>query len=235
MLDFTRFQAITFDCYGTLVDWETGIFSALRPLLNSHNQSISDSTVLELYGELEASAETEPFRTYREVLSEVVRGFGERLGFTPSTAEIHSLADSVANWMPFPDTVSALKQLQSRYRLSIISNIDDDLLATTRPKLEVQFDQVVTAQQARSYKPSLNNFRIALQRIGLPPARVLHVGQSIFHDVIPAKSLGMATVWVNRPSRRPGVGAVKQVAGTPDLEVRNLASLADAALAAKAS
>jgi len=235
VLDFARCQAITFDCYGTLVDWETGIFSALRPILDSHDQSISDGTVLELYGELEALAEAGQFQTYREVLNAVVVGFGKRLGFTPSTAEVRSLADSVANWMPFPDTVSALKSLQSRYRLSIISNIDDDLFATTRPKLEVPFDHVITAQQARSYKPSLNNFRIALQRIGLPPDRVLHVGQSIYHDVVPAKSLGMSAIWVNRPSRRPGVGAVKLATGVPDLEIRDLASLAEAALAAQAS
>jgi 2-haloacid dehalogenase len=232
MLDFARCHAITFDCYGTLVDWETGLFSALRPILDAHNQSISDSAALELYGELEAAAETDPYRSYREVLAEVVTGFGERLGFNPSKTEVTSLAESISNWMPFPDTVSALKRLQSRYRLSIISNIDDDLFATTRPKLEVLFDQVITAQLARSYKPSLNNFRIALERIGLPPDRLLHVGQSIYHDVVPAQSLRIAAVWVNRTSRRPGVGAVKRASGVPDLEVRDLASLADAALSA---
>jgi 2-haloacid dehalogenase len=230
MLDFSRYQAITFDCYGTLVDWETGIFSALRPILAAHKQSVSDAAVLELYGELEASAEAGEFKDYRDVLGSVVAGFGERLGFAPSQAEIRSLAESVANWQPFPDTVTALERLQSRFKLSIISNIDDDLFATTAPKLEVRFDHVITAQQARSYKPSLNNFRIALQRIGLPPDRLLHVGQSIYHDVVPAKSLGIATVWVNRPSPRAGVGAVKAAMGVPDLEVRDLASLAEAAL-----
>jgi 2-haloacid dehalogenase len=229
MLDFSRFQVLTFDCYGTLVDWESGIFSALHPILSAHKKTLSDAALLELYGELEAQAESGEFRPYREVLSSVVCGFGERLGFTPTEAEIRSLPDSVAQWQPFADTVAALRRLQAHRRLAIISNIDDDLFASTAPKLEVKFDQVITAQQARAYKPSLKNFRLAQERIGVSPERWLHVGQSIYHDVIPAKSLGLATVWVNRPSPRAGIGAVKAAAGQPDLEVPNLGTLANLA------
>ncbi len=230
MLDFSRFGIITFDCYGTLIDWETGIFSALRPILAAHGKTVNDFALLELYSQLEAKAEHGEFRTYRQVLQSVVRGFGEKLGFAASDAETRSLPESLANWKPFPDTVAALEKLKTRYKLAIISNVDDDLFATTAPKLAVKFDHVITAQQARSYKPSLNIFKLALGRIGVPVEQVLHAGQSIYHDVIPAKSLGMGAVWVNRPSPRPGAGAAKSAAGQPDLEVQDLKTLATLAV-----
>ena len=230
MLDFHRFQALTFDCYGTMIDWEKGIFSALRPILEAHGKTIDDFALLKLYSELELKAEQGEFRKYREVLQSVVAGFGEQLGFKPSEEEIRSLPGSLPQWPPFPDTVAALKRLQTRYKLAVISNIDDDLFAGSEPKLQAQFDHVITAEQARSYKPSLNNFSLALKQLGLAPDHVLHVGQSLYHDVTPAKSLGIATVWVNRPSPRPGAGAARTADGKPDLEVSDLATLADIAL-----
>jgi 2-haloacid dehalogenase len=228
MLDFTRVKVLTFDCYGTMIDWETGIFSALRPILASHEKKITDREVLDLYSELESSAEQGEFRRYRDVLQSVVRGFGERLGFSPTNAEVRSLPESLANWQPFPDTVEALHKLKSRYQLAVISNVDDDLFATTAPKLGVAFDQVITAQQAGCYKPCCGIFELAEERIGVSRKQWLHVGQSIYHDVIPAQSLGIATVWVNRPSPRPGAGAAKAISGKPDLEVPNLRTLASA-------
>ncbi len=229
MLDFTRFRVLTFDCYGTLIDWESGIFSALRPILTAHRKALSDAALLELYGELEAAAEMGPFRPYREILQSVVRGFGERLGFSPTDIEIDSLPESLARWQTFPDTVASLRQLKARYRLGIISNVDDYLFASTYPKLEVKFDYVITAQQARAYKPSVTIFNLAQERIGVTRNQWLHVGQSIYHDVIPAQALGIATVWVNRPSPRSGIGAVKAASGHPDLEVSSLSKLAEAA------
>jgi 2-haloacid dehalogenase len=229
MLDFTRFKVLTFDCYGTLIDWETGIFSALRPILAAHEKKITDSTLLELYSELELKAERGEFLRYRDVLQSVVRGFGERLGFSPTETEVRSLPESLAHWQPFPDTVEALRALKSRYRLAVISNVDDDLFASTAPKLGVAFDHVITAQQAGCYKPCMRMFELAEERMGVSREHWLHVGQSIYHDVIPAQSLGIATVWVNRPSPRPGAGAAKAAAGKPDLEVPNLKSLADLA------
>jgi 2-haloacid dehalogenase len=230
MLNFDRFEILTFDCYGTLIDWESGIFSALRPILAAHDKTVPDSNLLEIYSELEAQAEQGEFHPYREVLQSVVRGFGERLGFTPTAAQVRSLPESLANWKPFPDTVAALRRLETGHKLAILSNVDDDLFVSTAPRLEVEFDHVITAQQARAYKPSLKIFKLALERIGIAPERVLHVGQSIYHDVIPAQSLGLATVWVNRPSPRSGIGAVKAASGRPDLEVPSLAALATAAL-----
>ena len=236
MLDFTRFQVLTFDCYGTLIDWETGIFGALRPILTAHGRTVTDAELLEFYSELELQAEQgeqAEFRPYREVLQSVVRGFGERLGFVPSESEVRSLPESLANWLPFPDTVAALRKLKSRYQLAITSNVDDDLFAATARRLEVQLDHVITAQQARAYKPSLRVFKLAQERIGVQPTQWLHVAQSVYHDVVPAKSLGIATVWVNRPSPRPGAGAAKAASAQPDLEVHSLKALADLALPAK--
>ena len=230
MLDFNRFEILTFDCYGTLIDWETGILSALGHILSAHGKTSDDAELLRLYGDFEQLAEAGEYRPYRAVLESVVGQFGAHFGFTPSAAEKRSLADSLPSWRPWPDTVAALGQLKSRFRLAIISNIDDDLFAATRSQLGVEFDEVVTAQQAHAYKPSLKPFELVLSRSGVPAHRVLHVGQSIFHDVIPAQALGLATVWVNRPSARPGVGAVKAAEATPDLTVASLAELAAAVI-----
>jgi 2-haloacid dehalogenase len=226
MLDFTRFEVLTFDCYGTLINWEDGILACLRGILAAHGKDLDDATILRLYGDFEAETEQGEYRRYREVLKSVVRKFGENLGFSPTDWEVNSLPESLREWKPWPDTVVALRELQSRFRLALISNVDDDLFAATLPKLGAQFDQIVTAQQAGAYKPSLKIFELALSRLGVAAPKVLHVGQSVFHDVLPAQSLGMSTVWVNRPSPRSGVGAVKAAAGHPDLQVPSLAELA---------
>jgi 2-haloacid dehalogenase len=229
MLDFSRFEIITFDCYGTLINWESGILPAIRRILSAHGKTVDDATLLKLYGDFELRAEQREFQPYREVLSSVVRQFGDALGFQPTAEEVRSLPDSLPNWKPWPDTVAALQKLKTRFRLAILSNVDDDLFAGTRPQLGVDFNEVITAQQAQAYKPSLKLFELALSRVNAPAHRVLHVGQSVYHDVIPAQSLGLATVWVNRPSARPGVGAVKAAEGKPDLTVSSLEELADAA------
>lgn len=225
-MDFSQFTTISFDCYGTLIDWEAGILPTLRGVLGRHGKTLSDAAILEWYGEFEAEAESGSYRKYCDVLGSVVRAFGRRLDFVPSALDCESLSGSVPLWPPFADTVDSLRRLKQRYRLAIISNIDDDLFAQTRPHLGMEFDEVVTAEQARSYKPSLRNFELALSRLSIPREQLLHVGQSIYHDVVPAQSLGLATVWVNRKSARPGVGAVKAAEGRPDLEVADLATLA---------
>lgn len=225
-LDFDRFQAITFDCYGTLIDWETGLLNALRPVLRAHSSNLDDQRILAIYSELEPQAQN-PYRRYRDVLAEVTRGFGQRLGFSVSDNEGALLAASLKNWLPFPDSNAALKKLKTKYKLAIISNTDDDLFAATSRHLQVSFDEVVTAEQAKAYKPSLEPFRLALERLGLPAAQVLHAGQSIHHDVLPAKSLGMPAVLVVRR----GFGATRVTEGEPDLRVPDLRTLADLAVA----
>ena len=229
MLDFSRFEVLTFDCYGTLINWEAGILPVLHRVLAAHGNDSDNATLLKLYGDFELRAEQRKYQPYRKVLSSVVAQLGDEFGFTPSQEELESLAASLPAWRPWPDTLAALERLKARFRLAILSNVDDDLFAGTRPQLGVEFDEVITAQQAQAYKPSLRIFELALSRIKAPAHRILHVGQSIYHDVIPAQSLGLATVWVNRPSARPGVGAVRAAEATPDLTVTSLEDLAEAA------
>ena len=226
LLSFDSFQAITFDCYGTLIDWESGILRGLRPLLAEHGKRVSDEQLLALYAELEPAIQSAEYRRYRLVLEEVVRGMGQHFGFSVSTDEAHGLAASLKNWTPFPDTVAALRALKSKYRLGIISNTDDDLFSDTARHLHVTFDWVITAEQARAYKPAHAVFELAQKKIGLPPEKVLHAGQSIFHDVMPARQMGMSTVLVTRR----GPGATKRVSAAADLEVPDLKTLAEMAV-----
>ena len=234
-MDFSHFTTISFDCYGTLIDWESGILPVLRGVLGRHGESVPDAAILELYAEFEAEAEGGPYQSYRDVLQSVVKAFADRFHFEASPAEISSLHESIRAWLPFPDTVPALRELQKRFKLVVISNIDNDLFEKTRKHLGVEFDNVITAEKARSYKPSLNNFQTALRTLAISPDRLLHAAQSIYHDVVPARSLGISTVWVNRKSARAGIGAVRASADRasekrPDLEVSDLASLAAAVM-----
>jgi 2-haloacid dehalogenase len=230
MLDFSQFEYLTFDCYGTLINWEAGILSALQPILAAHKIVLSDNNLLELYGEFEAEAESGDFKTYRQILSSVVSAFGTKFNFSPTDAEIQALPQSLAQWPPFPDTVEALRKLHTRYKLAVISNVDDDLFAPSAKLLHVPFDAVITAQQARSYKPSLNNFQLAFQKIGMPQEKILHVAQSLYHDIAPARKLGLHCVWVNRRANQTGPGASKPAIAQPDLEVPDLKTLADIAV-----
>ena len=231
MLDFSRFEILTFDCYGTLINWEVGLLAALQRILSARGKKMDDAALLKLYGDFEQLCEQGEFHPYCKVLESVVRRFGAQLGFSPTDEEARSLPNSLASWKPWPDTVAALRQLKRRFRLAIVSNVDDDLFAATLPQLEVGFDEIITAEQAQAYKPSLKIFELALARIQVPAHRVLHVAQSIYHDIAPAQALGLATVWVNRPSARPGVGAVKAAQAKPDLVVSSLAELAAAVTA----
>ncbi len=226
MLDFDRFRVLTFDCYGTLIDWESGILACLRPLLEAHERILGDDHILELYAELEGRAESGEYISYRRLLESVVRDFGARLGFTPTSDQVRSLPESLETWRPFPDTVPALRALKARYQLAIISNVDGDLFAATARLLEVPFDFVVTAEQAKSYKPSLNNFHLALGHIGLPRDKVLHVAASLGHDIAPARALGLPCVWINRRRGQHGFGANGPGIAHPDLELPDLTSLA---------
>ncbi|MFN6535420.1 MAG: haloacid dehalogenase type II [Nostoc sp. EkiNYC01] len=225
MIDFNKYKALTFDCYGTLIDWENGILGALKPVLVAHNKNLDDSQILELFAQLEAELQQGEYIKYREVLRRVVDKFGERIGFNPTAEELNSLADSIQYWLPFPDTVEALRTLKRKFKLVIISNIDEDLFAFSAKHLEVEFDRIITAEQAKSYKPSLNNFRLAMEKINLPPEEILHVAASIYHDIIAAKSLGLSTVWVNRRAGQQGVGATVSAVSQPDLEVPDLKTL----------
>jgi len=225
MIDFDAFEVLTFDCYGTLIDWESGILAALGPIFDAHGVAPKPGEALELFGALESSIEAGAYREYRVVLMRVLEGLGKRYGFSPSPSQLESFASSVGGWPAFPDTPGALRAFESRYKLAVISNVDDDLFSHSARRLGVSFDWVVTAQQVRSYKPSLENFRRAFQRIGIPPERILHVAQSLFHDIAPAKRLGLSTVWVNRRHGVAGLGATPPARAEPDLEVPDLNTL----------
>ena len=226
MLDFNQFAYLTFDCYGTLIDWERGIVEALRPVLASHGVELSDDEILERFGTLESAAEKPPYSRYRDVLAIVLDGFGKAFGFTPSADERETFGGSVGDWPAFSDSPEALQMLSRRFKLVILSNVDDDLFALSAKRLGVEFSDVITAQQVGSYKPDLRNFRMMLERTGNQPERVLHVAQSLFHDIAPAKSLGLTTVWVDRRHDRPGFGATPPAEATPDLVVPDLITLA---------
>jgi 2-haloacid dehalogenase len=225
MLNFDKYEVLTFDCYGTLIDWESGILSAIRPVLSAHNLNLTDDQILELYAVLESQAEKGAFKKYKSILSMVMEGFGDKLGFIPNKEELGCLAESLKSWQPFPDTVQALNGVKRKYRLGIISNIDDDLFSFSAKHLQVEFDWIISAEQVKSYKPSLNNFNLAIERIGLPKGKILHVAQSLYHDILPAKKLGLATVWVNRRHAKGGFGATPLAHSQPDLEVPNLRTL----------
>jgi 2-haloacid dehalogenase len=226
VLDLTNFEWISFDCYGTLIDWESGILGYLRPLFERNGRHLSDAEILSLYSEFEPREQSGNYRSYREVLASVVRDFAGELRFQPTEAETDGLSDSIRNWQPFADTVSALRSLHSRCKLAIVSNIDDDLFAYSAQKLGVRFQCVVTAQQAQSYKPSAKNFELLLEKIAVPRSRLLHVAESLYHDVGPANLLGITSVWVNRRQGKEAA-ASKLINAKPDLEVPDLASLAE--------
>jgi 2-haloacid dehalogenase len=224
-MSFDSIRLITFDCYGTLIDWENGMLASLRPLFSRDGRKTDDTRLLELYGEIEAELEAGPYLPYRQVLAQTAQEIGRRLGMEVSQQQGREFAESLTRWKPFVDTLPALEALARRFQLAIISNVDDDLIAETRKKLPVDFAFVVTAQQMKSYKPAQQNFLEAVHRSGLEKSQVMHAGQSLYHDIAPANALGITNVWVNRPSVRPGSGAARPGTATPTYQVRTLAEL----------
>jgi 2-haloalkanoic acid dehalogenase type II len=211
-----RYDIVTFDCYGTLIDWERGIADAFP----GAGLELDRDAVLRAYAEHEPAAEAPPFRPYRDVLADTARRVAQALGW--NAADTSFLAESLPSWTPFPDTNAALERLRgARYRLGILSNVDDDLLAGTRRHFTVDFDLVITAQQVRSYKPGHAHFVAARNAIGGAPW--LHAAESNFHDIVPAIALGIENAWNNRR------GAPTLAGGVPTLgEFRDLAAFAGA-------
>jgi len=199
------YDVITFDCYGTLIDWESGIRAAFE------SAGVDGAVALRRYAEIEPQVERERYRSYRDVLRETASRITPNVG----------LAESLPSWKPFPDTNPALQRLRrAGIRLGILSNVDDDLIAETRKYFTVDFDFVITAQQVRSYKPGHPHFLEARKRIG--NAKWLHAAQSNLHDIVPANQLGIPNAWINRHSQSPLPG------GKPTCEFANLTELADA-------
>ena len=229
-LDFGSFEALTFDCYGTLIDWEAGILAALRPAFERRGKAPSDEQLLAGFARHEAEVESGPYRRYRDVLGGTLRAIGGHVGFEPTNDEVAAFGASVIDWPAFPDSAAALSRLQSRFKLGVITNCDDDLFAASERRLGTKFDWVVTAQQVGAYKPDERNFHVAFERLGLPRERILHCAQSLFHDHVPAKRLGLSTVWVDRRHGKPGGGATPPASAEPDLTVPDMATLAELAV-----
>lgn len=226
MIDYDDFDALTFDCYGTLIDWETGILNGLKAALGSGIEGESDAQLLARFAHHEHAAEV-PYKNYREVLGLTSRMLAGELGLETSPEQEAQFGASVLDWPAFPDSHDALVSLQERFKLVVITNCDDDLFAASAARLGITFDEVITAAQVGSYKPNIENFHFAHEKIqrtlGIPKDRILHVAQSLFHDHAPAKSIGMTTVHI----KRRGNGAAPQASATPDAVFPDMKSFAE--------
>jgi 2-haloalkanoic acid dehalogenase type II len=232
-LDYGAFDALTFDCYGTLIDWEAGILAALRKVVPPG--AAEDEQLLAEYADAEGAIEAGPYRRYREVAGEAMAGVARAHGGEPSAADVGRLGGSVVDWPAFPDSHDALARLKTRFRLGVLTNCDDDLFAASNRRLGVDFDWIVTAQQVGSYKPDPRNFQTLTERLaadGVPKVRILHVAQSLFHDHAPAQRLGFRTVWIDRRHDRAGSGATPPSDARPDATFSSMAEFAAAALPA---
>ena len=214
-----EFDYVTFDCYGTLIDWESGIRGAFLENARADGVRLDEASIIPAYAGVEPVVERERYRRYRDVLGETATRVANALGWRVTYAGF--LADSLASWRPFPDTNNALERLKKAgIRLGILSNIDDDLLSATRRHFTVDFDLIITAQQVGSYKPAPMHFLAARERIGA--AHWLHAAQSNFHDIVPANALGISNAWIHRKADRALPG------GAPTMEFKDLSGLADA-------
>lgn len=229
-IDFSRFEALTFDCYGTLIDWETGLLDGLRALLGPAGAAIDHDELLETYAEFESDAERPPYRTYREVLAFAGAEVARTYGLAVADAALARFGGSVGDWPAFPDSAAALTRLSSRFKLAVLTNCDDDLFAASNRRLGVEFDWIVTAQQVRSYKPAMGHFQAFFERSGLSHDRVLHVAQSLYHDHVPANILGMTSVWIDRRHGKVSPGATPAAVARPTASFTDMASFAEAAL-----
>jgi len=222
------FRVLTFDCYGTLIDWETGLTAALRPLLERADADAGDA--LERFAQLENAQEAAtPGMRYPELLAEVHRQLADQLGASMAEEAHARFGASVADWPAFPDSAEALQYLKNHYQLVILSNVDRDSFAASNARLGVAFDAVYTAEEIGSYKPDLANFRFMLDRLaerGVRKDDILHTAQSLFHDHVPAKQIGLASAWIDRRHDREGSGATAPVEGAKyDFRFTSLAEM----------
>jgi putative hydrolase of the HAD superfamily len=233
-LDLTRFRALSFDCYGTLIDWEAGIAAVLAPWAREQGLDRSDEELLLAYADNEAAVEREtPAALYPEVLAAAFRRTGDVLGRPVSDAWARRLGSSVPDWPAFPDSAGALARLATHYRLIILSNVHRDGFAGSNRHLHGDFAAVITAEDVGAYKPADPHFRAldaTLRDLGVERAALLHVAQSLFHDHVPASREGLPSVWVNRRHDRPGWGATPEPAEewTYSLELPSMKAFADA-------
>jgi 2-haloacid dehalogenase len=210
MMRLDDFSALTFDCYGTLIDWEGGMLAALRPWFKGQRADLSDAALLEAYARIEHRLEAaHPAMLYRDLLRQVHLDLAREFALQPDEAAAQRFAASIRDWQPFPDTVEALRYLKRHYKLVILSNVDRASFAASNEKLGVVFDAIVTAEDVGSYKPDPRNFKELLKKmseLGVLKEKILHTAQSLFHDHVPAKAIGLATAWISRGNAKIGVG-----------------------------
>jgi 2-haloalkanoic acid dehalogenase type II len=213
-MNLADYEALSFDCYGTLIDWEAGIAAVLSPWARHVGLDVSDEALLLAYADNEARVErATPTARYPDVLADAFRATGSTLGAPVSDEWAAKLGASVPDWPAFPDSAEALAVLAQRYRLIIVSNVHRDGFAGSNARLGVRFDRIITAEDVHAYKPAPNHFDAldhALVELGVPRERLLHVAQSLFHDHVPAKRHGLPSVWINRRHDRPGWGATPE-------------------------
>ena len=229
-----EFEARSFDCYGTLIDWETGLLAALEPLLARASARPAPDEALEAYALAESRAEENyPADAYPSILSRVWLDLAAQWGVADDETKREAFAGSVGEWPAFPDTVEALKRLKRRYKLIILSNVDRASFARTNRRLEVEFDRIITAQDLGSYKPDPRNFEALVAEVegmGIRRDQLLHVAQSLYHDHVPANAIGLATAWIDRRAGMSGGGATRRPEAdvTPDFTFPSMAALAAA-------
>ena len=233
-MKLSGFKALTFDCYGTLIDWETGLFDALIPLTSRVSRTLSGDEVLEAHARHESSQQLQtPAKSYRDLLAIVYKRLAEEWGVSVTWADCVTYGKSVQNWPAFPDSAAALQYLKQHYKLVILSNVDNESFAVSNEKLRVAFDAIYTAEDIGSYKPSDRNFDYMLDKltsIGIARHEILHTAESLFHDHGPANRHGLASCWIYRRHGKQGFGATVNPGVLPkvDFQFNSMAELASA-------
>jgi 2-haloacid dehalogenase len=233
-MQLTDFKVLSFDCYGTLIDWETGIAEALRPLLTRSGKTLSRDEVLEAFARHEAAQQAEtPAMVYSEILSVVHARIGRDWGVEPNAQESEAFGRSVPHWPEFADSPAALQYLKQHYKLVILSNVDRENFKATNARLRIEFDYVFTAQDIGSYKPNPRNFEYLIEKLnhaGYQKHEILHTAESLYHDHLPANKAGLASAWIYRRHAQGGFGATHPPDGMPkyDFRFKSLGEMAEA-------
>ena len=220
----TDFKALTFDCYGTLIDWETGMVEGLQPLTDRVAHNLSRDDILEAHARHESSQQAWTLtKRYSALLAIVYKRLAEEWGVSCSAEECAIYGRTVKNWPAFPDSAGALQYLKKHFKLIILSNVDNESFASSNKRLDVDFDAVYTAEDVGSYKPSDRNFDYMLEKLdglGLARKDILHTAESMFHDHVPGKRHGLASCWIYRRHGKKGFGATMNPGDLPDVNFR---------------
>jgi 2-haloacid dehalogenase len=229
-MKLTDFKALTFDCYGTLIDWESGMIEALKPLTSKVSRALTRNQILETHARHESSQQVQtPAKLYRELLPIVYRRLAEEWGVSVGWNDCVAYGRSVKTWPTFVDSAPALQYLKRHFKLVILSNVDNESFSGSNEKLQVDFDAIYTAEDIGSYKPSSRNFEYMLAKLktlGIEKHQILHMAESMFHDHGPANTHGLASCWIFRRHSQDGFGATMHPDEMPKYEFR-FSSMAD--------